>query len=266
MNSNAITSNLSTQNYGFTKKTTSEKTKTEVTSDNTKVSSLQETDYGKTIGNVKLSDDAKKYYEQLKKKYGNYDFVLVSEDEKANAQANAGKYANSFKTVVLIDEDKIERMATDESYRKKYEAILSGAGSQLEQMKNSITSTGAKVQGYGIQVNDGGTTSFFAVLKKSSADQKSRIEKASEKKQTEKKETAKKAKKEQQEERLEKLRESNIDDALEEASDEEDTIVITASSIEELINKISDYTFAEKSDNIQTESEMLVGQNIDFRG
>ena len=44
---------------------------------------------GKTIGDPKLSKEAQKYYEKLKKKYGNYDFILVSKDQKANAQANA---------------------------------------------------------------------------------------------------------------------------------------------------------------------------------
>ena len=39
------------------------------------------------------------------------DFILVSKDQKANAQANAASYANGNKMVVLIDEEKIERMA-----------------------------------------------------------------------------------------------------------------------------------------------------------
>lgn len=129
-------------------------------------------DYGRTIGQPELSEKAQKYYEQLKKKYGNYDFILVSRDQKENAKANAAQYANSFKTVVLIDEDKIERMATDESYRKQYEGILSGAAAQMQQLKSSIEKSGASVKGYGMQVNDGGTLSFFAVLKKSSADRR----------------------------------------------------------------------------------------------
>ena len=33
---------------------------------------------GKTVGNPKLSEKASKYYEQLKRKYSNMDFVLVS--------------------------------------------------------------------------------------------------------------------------------------------------------------------------------------------
>ena len=36
--------------------------------------------YGRTIGQPELSEKAAKYYEQLKKKYGNYDFILVSRD------------------------------------------------------------------------------------------------------------------------------------------------------------------------------------------
>lgn len=116
---------------------------------------------GKTIGDPKLSKEAQKYYEKLKKKYGNYDFILVSKDQKANAQANAAKYANNIKTVVLIDEEKIERMAMDESYRKKYEGILSGATAQLQQLKSSVEKSGADVKEYGMQVNDGGTTSFL---------------------------------------------------------------------------------------------------------
>ena len=63
-------------------------------------------------------------------------------------------------------------MAMDESYRKKYEGILSGATAQLQQLKSTVEKSGADVKEYGMQVNDGGTTSFFAVLRKSSSDKK----------------------------------------------------------------------------------------------
>ena len=69
---------------------------------------------GKTIGNVTLSKEANDYLESLKKKYSNLDFIVVSKDQKQAAQANAASYGNKNKTVVLIDEEKIERMATDE--------------------------------------------------------------------------------------------------------------------------------------------------------
>ena len=212
-----------------------------------------------------MSEKAAKYYEQLKKKYGNYDFILVSRDQKENAKANAAQYANSFKTVVLIDEDKIERMATDESYRKQYEGILSGAAAQMQQLKSSIEKSGASVKGYGMQVNDGGTLSFFAVLKKSSADQKARIEKKGEQKRAEKKAAEKKAAKKEKEERLKDKKSDKIADNKEETGTE-DTVTISAGSIEELLSKIETYNFNQRSDSVQTAGERQVGQNFDFRG
>ena len=56
--------------------------------ENSKVSKTNG-NYGKTIGNAKLSEEGAKYYQELKKKYFNMDFILVSKDQKANAQANA---------------------------------------------------------------------------------------------------------------------------------------------------------------------------------
>lgn len=220
----------------------------------------KKSDYGKTIGEPKLSEEASKYYEKLKKKYGNMDFILVSADMKNQAQANAASYANPSKTVVLIDTDKVEKMATDESYRKKYEGIISGATASLASIKQSIESTGANVKGYGMQVNDGGNASFFAVLKKSSIDQKARIEKRAEEKRNNKKAEEKKA---SAKEAYERAKGTGKKD---EVRDEEDTITITASSVEELIQKINDYTMSERSDFVITESEMQLGNHIDFRG
>ncbi len=215
-------------------------------------------EYGKTIGEPKLSDEAKKYYESLKEKYGNMDFILVDSKSKDYAQANAAKYANPLKTVVLIDEEKIERMATDEEYRKKYEAILSGATAQLSQIKESIEGTGANVKGYGIQINDDGTASYFAVLQKASDNQKARIEAKAEKKIEEKRQAAKEAKKEQQEKWLEEKRTSGKEKI-------SDVSVVKANSVEELLKKIQDFTYEERGNAVKTEAEMAVGQRLDVQ-
>lgn len=266
VSTNTMISNIYSQNYTQSNKGSSKTSKDSETTEAAKEEKVTESkDYGKTIGDPTLSKEAQKYYERLKKKYGNYDFILVSADQKANAQANAAKYANNVKTVVLIDEDKIEKMATDENYRKKYEGILSGATSQLAQLKTSIEKSGANVQGYGMQVNDGGTTSFFAVLKKSSADQKARLEKTAAKKKAEKKASEKKAEKKKveskkEQERLEKTKDSKVND-----SDDSDTVTITAGSMEELMKKIEEYTFSDRSDSVQTESEKMMGQHVDFK-
>ncbi len=214
-------------------------------------------EYGKTIGEPQLSEDAEKYYEQLKKKYAHMDFILVSSDMKQQAQAQAGRYANPAKMVVLIDEEKIERMATDENYRKKYEAIISGAASQLEQLGQNLESSGTKIKGFGMQINDGGMTSYFAVLEKSSAAQKQRIEKQAEEKRAEKKAAAKKAAKEDAKERLEEKRA--------EKQEKSETVTIKASSMEELLQKIQDYALEVRSDSVQLPEETNVGQHIDIR-
>jgi hypothetical protein len=273
MNSTTNTTSATETKYqSFSAKST-EKTET---NDTTETESTRKSgNYGKTIGDAKLSDEGAKYYEQLKKKYFNCDFILVSADQKANAQANASSYANANKMVVLIDEDKIERMATDEKYREQYEAIISNASSGLSQLKTSIANAGLtnSVKGYGMKVNDGGTASFFAVLKKSSSDQKARIEKKAEqkkaeKKAAEKKAAEKKAKKKEQEERLEKSRKTDdVDEDIDDDTEiDDDTVIITANSIEELMRKISDYAMEDRTNNVQTESEKMIGQNVDYRG
>ena len=250
VNTNTIVSNVYAQNYTPGSKEKTKVARNTETGEVKKEEKVTESkDLGKTIGDPKL-----------KKKYGNYDFILVSKDQKANAQANAAKYANNIKTVVLIDEEKIERMAMDESYRKKYEGILSGATAQLQQLKSSVEKSGADVKEYGMQVNDGGTTSFFAVLRKSSSDQKSRIQKSAEKKKAEKKAAEKKAEKKQEKERLEKSKESRT-----ESEDDTQTITLTANSVEELMDKIGEYTFVERSNEVRTDREKLMGQHVDYK-
>lgn len=212
--------------------------------------------YGKMIGQPKLSDKAAKYYEELKKKFSNMDFILVSADQKEAAKAQAGKFANPVKTVVLIDEEKIEKMAEDEAFRAQYEGIIRKASSGLDKMKKSVGSN-SSVRGFGMQVNDNGTTSFFAVVDKSLAVQRERISRrAAEKKENAKKEE-KKAEKEKQAEALEEHRKPGSADS--------HCVTVTASSIEELQKKVDDILYSVRSDSLRTDAERMWGQNIDFR-
>lgn len=217
---------------------------------------------GRTIGEPKLSDAAAKYYEDLKKKYSNMDFILVSRDQKAFAQSQAASYANPAKMVVLIDEDKIERMASDESYRRQYEGIIANAASGMSQLSKSL-SNNSSVKGYGMQVNSNGTASFFAVIDKSLAAQRKRIAQKAQDKKEAKKAEEKKAKKKEQQEKLEESwkKDSGKTGNIRKGADE---VTVTASSIEELLKKISDVTFASMSDYAQTEEEKKIGQSFDF--
>ena len=211
---------------------------------------------GRTIGQAKLSENAKKYYEELKAKYKDMDFILVSKDMKEAAKANAGSFANPNKMVVLIDEEKVERMAADEQFRKQYESVIASAQKKMPQLQQALGTT-SNVKGFGMQVNDDGRASFFAVMDKSFKSQAERLEKQRAEKKEEKKAAEKKAEKKEREEKLEEKRLKN------KKSKEE---IITADSIEELMKKINDYNYLQMSDSVKTDAEKYVGTVIDFKG
>ncbi|MQN02210.1 MAG: hypothetical protein DUD27_00735 [Lachnospiraceae bacterium] len=146
---------------------------------------------GKTVGKPTLSKKAAAYYETLKKKFSNMDFVLVSEDQKANAQANAAAYASPNKKTVLINEDKIEQMAADPEYAKKYENIIENSAKQLDGISKDLESKLGKdvLKGVGMQVEDNGMVRFFATVR----DQNKVSNEALQKRQAAKKAAAKEA-------------------------------------------------------------------------
>lgn len=214
---------------------------------------------GRTVGSPQLSEKAQKYYDQLKAKYGDMDFILVSRDEKANAQANAASYANPNKTVVLIGEDEVEKMANDESFRKKYEGIISMAKEGLSKMKDQFGNSD-NVKGYGMQIDDKGEVSYFAVLKKSNEQQTARIEKRQEEKKEAKKAADRKEAKEAQEDRLEKTRSARSEKVKEAYGDQEDFEyeVVRASSLDDLFKLVSERLGS------GTAEPQTIGGNIDF--
>ena len=216
---------------------------------------------GKTVGQPQLSEKAQKYYDQLKAKFGDMDFILVSKDEKANAQAHAASYANPNKTVVLIGEDEVEKMASDEKFRSKYEGLISMAKEGLEAMKSQFGDND-NVKGYGMQVDDKGEVSYFAVLKKSNDQQAERIQKKQEAKKAEKKAEDKKEAKEAQEERLEKARSARGEKAKDAYKDQEDFgyEIIRASSVDDLASKVAGFLNPKAAES-ETPS---IGGNIDF--
>ena len=139
--------------------------------------------------------------------------------------------------------------------------IIANAASGISQLASSLSATGTNVKGFGMQVNDNGTASYFAVLEKSSAAQKERIEKKAAEKKEAKKTAEKKAEKKKNEERLEKKRKEtgDVDD-----TDDTETVTVTASSIEELLEKIKNQEQLFLSDTVRTPQEKNVGQNVDF--
>ena len=222
--------------------------------------------YGATIGKPELSEEGAKYYEELKKKYKDMDFVLVSKDMVDVAKNQASSYGNKNRMVVLIDEEKIEKMASDESFRKQYEGLITKAQTAMPQLQQMMANN-PNVKTIGMQVGNDGRASFFAVMDKSNKDLQARIEQKRAEKKAEAKAEAKKADKKKREEKLEASRAEKAEKAekLKEGGDEEDYEILMADSIEELFQKIGDWNFAFKADTVETPQESFVGHNVDFR-
>ena len=214
--------------------------------------------YGTVVGDVELSDKAREYYDKLKSKFHGMEFILVSKDMKSQAAANASKFGNANKPVVLIDEEKLEKMANDEAFRKKYEGIIAMSQAKLQEAKNSLVSSGAIVKNFGMQVGTNGQISFFATLEKANSAKAKYIEKRQAEKKAAKVKEKKQAEKKAQNERLEKLREGN--------KTEKDYIELWSEDLDDLVNNVAKYTYNHSMDNVLTEEETRVGQNVDFKG
>ena len=256
-------------NTSKTNKRTDEKTEdiAITKSDGSKETTKKTKVNGRTIGSPELTEEAAKYYEQLKKKYGNLDFILVSKDQKEYAKANASKYSNPNKMVVLIDEEKIERMAVDEDYRKQYENAISQGANGLNQLKAKLANMGLNVKSCGMNVYDNGATSFFATMDQSfKAQNKTAQERLAKKKAAKKADEKKAAKKAEQKKQQEKLEEGRAErrEIREEfyENDGDDEVTFTADSIEDLIRQIENADNLIRRD-IRSSYERQVGQKFD---
>ena len=224
-------------------------------------------DYGFVVGDVSLSKEASDYYNKLKSKFGGMDFVLVSKDQKAAVQANVSRYGNANKPVVLIDDEKLERMATDKDFREKYEGIITMAQNQLASMKNDLSSSGAAIKNFGMSVKEDGTTDYFAVMEKANKEQAERIEKKREEKAQARKEAKKADAKKLAEKRAEKKAEAKkAEEKKAERKEKEESVEYSSSSLEDLISSVRSAAYTNSLGSVQTEAEKVVGQSIDFKG
>lgn len=218
---------------------------------------------GRTIGEPELSEKAARYYEKLKEKYSNMDFILVSPDKKEEAESKKGLYQSAKELIVLIDTDKIEKMAEDEAYREKYESILSNAAAQTGQIKESLGVNADSVTSVGMTFDDHGNASFFVVIDKSLAAQRNRIAQKKEERAEEKKVAEKKAAEKAKDKRAEAGSKDKYDEKVQE-TDSKDKVTVTASSMEELLKKIDAVVFESRADYVKTEAEKAVGGSFDY--
>lgn len=195
-----------------------------------------------TLGAPKLSDTAANYYEELKAKYKDVEFVLVDDTQTANAKEHAANVHSDKSMIVLISENEVEAMATDETTRAKNEQLISDGIAKMPSLLKQLEEADVEVKSFGMEFGPDGTISYFAVLNKSSAAQKERIEKKLEEKRTE-----------------DKHSEPKVPDKNKRLS------IVSASTMEDLIKKINDILYEEKADTIMTEQEKMVGQHFDAK-
>lgn len=166
------------------------------------------------------------------------DFSSDDEAQKHLATGN-GEYN------CVITPDTLEKMATDETERAKFEGIIDKAIGELPEIRKQLGDDSENVTKLGISVDSEGNVSYYALIKES-LKKNENVEKAKEKAAEKKAEEAKKEKKEEYEERL-----------------------VTASSVEELI-KLIKAAYSEKSDDRFEKSDKnddaLKIDRVDFSG
>ena len=168
---------------------------------------------------TELSVDAKKLLKELKKLYGNTDFIVAdyANEEEAASYLSRG----TSKYSVLLTPEELEKMAADEDVKKKNLKTLDDAFAKLNEMKEKLGENGQEVSRLGVILGDDGEISYFAELEKVNEKQRERIEENRENK----KEEARKAEKEQAER--------------ERRPEPPKRTTVHASSLEELAEKIS---------------------------
>lgn len=162
----------------------------------TRTADTKNTEAVKNNSKVELSSAAKKLLKELHNTYGNTDFMVANYETEEEAAAYLSRGTSTYS--VLLTPEELEKMASDEDYKKKNLKTLDDAVAKLEDMKNQLGDKGEEVRRVGVTIGDDGQVSYFAELEKSSEKQRERIEKQ----RTEKKEEAAKAEKEKAEERL----------------------------------------------------------------
>lgn len=129
---------------------------------------------------VTLSDKAKELLKELKKTYGNIDFIVANYESDEEADSYLANGTKEFS--VLIDPEELEKMASDENVKKKNLGIIEEAREKLTDMKENLGDKKGDVKRLGVSIDKNGMVTYFADLEKMSEKQRERIEKAREEK------------------------------------------------------------------------------------
>lgn len=169
-------------------------------------------------GEQKLSAKAQKFLEQLKKSYGDYDFVIADKGDDIQGLMDRSKEFS-----VVFSSEELERMAEDESFAKEQMQSVEAAVDMSKKINEQFGyESGISLLSVGVTFDDKGISTMFAELERATADRNKRLEEKAEECAEEKKdaEKADKADKKRQEQPAVKR------------------TTVTAASADELLSKI----------------------------
>ena len=149
-----------------------------------KVEAVKKNEEAKSSKQPVLSSRAKQLWKELQKTYGNMEFMVGSYETEEEAKSYLSGGTKEYS--VLIDPEELEKMASDESVKKKYLGMLEDATKKLTDMKAQLGSREDEVVHMGVSIGKDGTMSFFADLEKLSEKQRERIEEKREERREEK--------------------------------------------------------------------------------
>ena len=153
------------------------KNKTEETNSNNKADKTDKFNKTeKTETKIELSKEAKALLEELRKKYGNMDFMVANYDSEEEAADILSRGTKEYS--VLIEPEMLEKMASDEEYKAEQLAILEEATGNLKEMSEQLGDKKDDVKRLGVSIGADGKVTYFAELEKMNEKQRERIEKS----------------------------------------------------------------------------------------
>lgn len=139
----------------------------------------------------KLSAKAQSYLENLRKKYGDYDFFVSNNPDAAQTVGSTKEYS------VILTTEELEKMAEDDEYAEKVMGQVGSAVDKLNEISSKDLGEGVKFAQLSVSIDSEGHMKFFAQLEKLSDEQNARLEAAREKRAEEKAKADEKAKPEE---------------------------------------------------------------------
>ncbi len=123
-----------------------------------------------------LSPKAQALLDQLREKYGDYDFIVADnvDDVQSLTSQSDKKYS------VVLSSDELEKMAEDEDYANEIMGKVEDAVKTADSVIEKAGLEGVQISQLTISFDDNGNTKMFATLEKLSESQQARLDAAKE--------------------------------------------------------------------------------------